>query len=302
MKKSILHFCVALFLVALATGGDAPLALAQDDLEIGAGVGTPVSPDINPSTRHSSYIPIQTNPTDMKLVAVGTVKEVIKSTLIKLEDGKVFSLINMRIPLLYDDRALEHLRQNYIGKKVGVYQRDYPGVGIQDTRGNLTGHIVTDENVWMQADLVLHGLAWPEGTAKNRDLVQKLYQFEAQARSNKSGFWASPSFAMKNARQLDDQMGTFQVVEDVIKNVSGKGQTYYINFGDNPAKDFTVTMANEVAFYFRKPNGLPQDPRNWDGQRVRVRGWVKPGSGPLMEMTHPEQLEFLSVSQRKTPK
>lgn len=299
MQKSIIHLCLALFLVVFATGGHVRIAYAQGDLEdIGAGVAA-VEDDLNPATQKSVYVPVQTNPTDMKLVAVGTVKEIIKSTLIKLEDGKVFSLINVRIPLLYDDRALEHLKKAYLGKKVGVYQRDYPGVGIVDTRGNPTGHIVTDENVWMQADLVLRGLAWPDGTAKNRDLILKLYQFETQARANKAGFWSSPSFAMKNARQLDDQMGTFQVVEDVIKKVSGKGQVYYINFGDNPAKDFTVTMPNPVAFYFRKPNGTPQDPRTWKGQRVRVRGWLQPGSGPLMEMTHPEQLEFLSVAQRK---
>lgn len=253
------------------------------------------------------YIPVQTTPTDMDLIAVGTIKEIIKSTMFKMEDGKVFSLINVRIPYLYEQQAKEYLAKNYVGKKVGVYQRDFPGLSHADAQHNPTGHVVTDENVWMQADLVLKGLAWTDSTAKNRDLVTKLYQYESLARNNKSGFWSTIDLNVRNATQLDEQINSFQVVEDVIRsvkyvNVRGIGMMLYFNFGDNPAKDFTMIMPDSMTPYFKTPDNYAFAPERWVGQRVRVRGWVKRMSGPMIEITHPEQIEFVGLEARARAK
>ena len=32
----------------------------------------------------------------------------------------------------------------------------------------------------------------------------------------------------------------------------------------------------------------------YEGKRVRVRGWLKSFNGPLIEATHPEQIELLN--------
>ena len=35
------------------------------------------------------------------------------------------------------------------------------------------------------------------------------------------------------------------------------------------------------------------DPTSLEGRRVRVRGWLQSLNGPMIEVTHPEQIEVL---------
>lgn len=299
MRIRIAYLCLVIGLAVFAATWNLAGARAENGVQLAQlddfTSATPAPMDINPADRKKIYIPIQTNPTDMKLIAVGTVKDIIKSTMIKLEDGKVFSLINVRVPILYDSQAVGYLKKNYIGQKVGVYQRDFPGVGHTDKQGNLTGHIVTEDNVWIQGDLVLQGLAWADSTIKNRDLVVKLYQFENQARNFKSGFWSSPSFATRNSKNLDDQINTFQVVEDSIKMIKLKDNDWYFGFGDTPSTDFTVIISTALSGFFKRPDGYLFHTNDWQGQRIRVRGWVESSSGPMIKVTHPEQIEFVGL-------
>jgi len=298
MRIRIASLCLVMGLAVFAASWSLSGARAENGIRLAqfdTGAGTPVQPDINPANRKKAYIPIQTHPSDMQLIAVGTVKEVVKSTMFKLEDGKVFSLINVRIPIIFDSQALAYLRKTYVGQKVGVYQHDFPGVGLTDKQGNLAGHIVTEDNRWVQGDLVLQGLAWADSTPKNRDLVVKLYQFEELARTNKSGFWSTSNFAIRNAKKLDDQISSFQVVEDVVKAVRMKGNDVYFGFGDNPSTDFTILMTQNISGSFRRPSGHALLTGDWQGQRVRVRGWVESLSGPMIRVTHPEQVEFIGL-------
>ena len=36
------------------------------------------------------------------------------------------------------------------------------------------------------------------------------------------------------------------------------------------------------------------DPEEYEGRTVRTRGWVKSYNGPMIEATHPEQIEVLA--------
>jgi len=302
MRVRIASLCLVIGLAVFAVSWNVSGARAENGVRL-AQFDDPAPLDINPAHRKKAYIPKQTHPSDMDLIAVGTVKEVVKSTMFKLEDGKVFTLINVRIPILFDGEALSYLRKTYVGQKVGVYQHDFPGVGMTDKQGNLVGHIVTENNIWVQGDLVLQGLAWADSTPKNRDMVVKLYQFESIARTNKSGLWGTANFAIRNSKNLDEQINSFQVVEDVVKAVRVKGNDVYFGFGDNPATDFTVLMTQTITGYFKRPSGHQMMAPDWQGQRVRVRGWVESSSGPMIKVTHPEQVEFIGLDpQQARPK
>lgn len=255
--------------------------------------------DDNPAVRGKTYVPMQTAPSDLNLVAVGTIKEVLKSNLVKMADGKVFSLINIRVPVLYESIAKKLLRDEFVGKKVGVYQRDFPGVSLNDRYGNISGHLVTDKNEWVQAKLILKGLAWASSTPDNRDMVRKLFQYEALARANKSGFWGTATYAVKSSQSvLENCNNTFQVVEDVIKSYKTVGKDYYFNFGTNPATDFTFIMPQKLVGSFVTEKNQAFAPWKWVNQRIRVRGWVTYTSGALIEVDHPEQLEFVGMESR----
>jgi len=36
------------------------------------------------------------------------------------------------------------------------------------------------------------------------------------------------------------------------------------------------------------------DPTSWKGRRVRVRGWLRKYNGPMIDASHPEQIEVLA--------
>ncbi len=64
----------------------------------------------------------------------------------------------------------------------------------------------------------------------------------------------------------------------------------YLNFGADWKTDFTVTVAPRDRRLF---DDAGIDPGAFAGARLRVRGWVKQYNGPMIEVTHPEQIEVL---------
>jgi hypothetical protein len=75
----------------------------------------------------------------------------------------------------------------------------------------------------------------------------------------------------------------------VLKAALVKGRVY-LNFGADWKSDFTVTLAPAVRRVF-EAEGI--DPLVYDGKRVRVRGWIESYNGPMIEASHPEQIEVI---------
>ena len=69
----------------------------------------------------------------------------------------------------------------------------------------------------------------------------------------------------------------------------------YLNFGPDWRTDFTVTLQAKARRLFRKA-GL--EPLSLEGREIRVRGWLKKFNGPMIEATHPEQIEVLNQEAR----
>ncbi len=72
--------------------------------------------------------------------------------------------------------------------------------------------------------------------------------------------------------------------------VKSRGGWYYINFTADWRSDFTIVVAARARRLFRVA-GL--DLAGLEGRRIRVRGWVKSYNGPMIEATHPEQIEVI---------
>ena len=64
----------------------------------------------------------------------------------------------------------------------------------------------------------------------------------------------------------------------------------YLNFGEDYKTDFTISI-DRTAWSMFTESGL--DPLSLEGKIVLVRGWIKDFNGPLIEVTHPEQIEIL---------
>src|SRR5712671_6341754 len=77
--------------------------------------------------------------------------------------------------------------------------------------------------------------------------------------------------------QLDNRIGTFQIVDGTVTTATLYKGRAYINFGADYRKDFTVTVSPQDMKLFRQARF---DVRKLAGQRVRVRGWVEQYNGP----------------------
>ena len=64
----------------------------------------------------------------------------------------------------------------------------------------------------------------------------------------------------------------------------------YLNFGTNWRDDYTVSVAPSNARTFIEA-GL--GPEALAGRRIRVRGWIYERNGPMIDATHPEQIELV---------
>ena len=75
---------------------------------------------------------------------------------------------------------------------------------------------------------------------------------------------------------------------DFVAEVRGR---IYLNFGDDWRRDFTVRIAPRDKRAFARA-GL--DLLALEGRTIRVRGWIKWRDGPMIDATHPEQIELVT--------
>ena len=75
-----------------------------------------------------------------------------------------------------------------------------------------------------------------------------------------------------------------------MRDVATVRNRSYVNFGDDWKTDFTLTMTSRVRRLFDR-QGV--DLEGLEGRLVRARGWIKSYNGPMIEISHPEQIEIL---------
>jgi hypothetical protein len=235
---------------------------------------------------------IQTTPLDMKLIAVGTVADVPRENIIKFDDGTVYKLENIRVPVNYFPVVIAYLKKKLLGKKVGIYVNPSSLATKFDDVGNKLGQGVTEDGIWIEADLVSQGMAWVTSSLYERDLVLPLYKYEEQARRKKLGLWVDPRYDLKNSKTIQGTYGSFQVFQDVVKSVNITSTYIFINFGRDYEKDFTIAMQRDICKLFTDAPRGNLDPRYWIGHEIRIRGWVQKHDGPMIQLTHPQQVEY----------
>ncbi|MEQ9175969.1 MAG: thermonuclease family protein, partial [Alphaproteobacteria bacterium] len=102
-----------------------------------------------------------------------------------------------------------------------------------------------------------------------------------------------PFYAIRRAdpETLAADIDTFQLVEGNVVDAADVRGVIYLNFGANWRTDFTVRIDRKAARLFKRA-GL--GPETYRGRHLRVRGWLKNWNGPMIEATHPEQIEVLA--------
>ncbi len=160
-----------------------------------------------------------------------------------------------------------------------------------DRYGRTLAHAVNDQGAWLQGEMLRAGLAQVATTQDARAGATAMLALEAEARQARRGMWAHGAWRVRDSATLTaHDVDSFQIVEGAVRNMETvKGRTY-LNFGEDWRSDFTVAIAPAVAKLCRSA-GL--DPASLAGKSLRVRGWIRLQNGPLIELTHPEQIEVL---------
>lgn len=228
--------------------------------------------------------------------AAGAVAVIDGDTLV-LDDGRQVRLVGIQAPKLplgrpdfqawpLADRAKAALQRLALGKRLTL---SFGGRRI-DRHGRLLAQLYDDAGHWLQGELLRQGLARVYSFADNRALVAEMLALEGAARAAGRGIWSHPFYRVLNVDETPKFKGGFQLVEGRVLDASIVKGRAYLNFGPDWRTDFTVSMAPDRRRLFEAEGIAVGD---YAGRRVRVRGWLRSYNGPLIEATHPEQIEVL---------
>lgn len=227
-----------------------------------------------------------------------TVVEVIDGDTVGLADGREVRLVGLQAPKLplgrrnfptwpLAEEAKDALEILVLGERVTL------GFGGRrmDRHGRVLAHLFLDDGTWIQQAVLSSGMARVYSFADNRAEVTKLLEAERAAREAGRGIWSLDWYAIRDAGTLaEDDVDGFQLVEGRVLDVARVGNRAYLNFGNDWKTDFTLTLDAEALRRF-EADGVAIE--SFLDRRVRARGWVEFFNGPMIEITHPEQIEVI---------
>lgn len=226
------------------------------------------------------------------------VAAVVDGDTVTLDDGRSVRLVGIQAPKLPLGRPgfvawplADQARRKAIDLCMGKTVRLAYGGARQDRYGRALAHLFVGTDTWVQGEMLTQGLARVYTFADNRALAADMYALEAEARSARRGIWGDPFYRIREPENVARDVGTFQVVEGRVFRAARVRTRVFLNFAEDWRSDFTILIAARLLPAFEAAG---VDLLGLAGRRVRVRGWVKEWNGPMIEATHPEQIEVPS--------
>ena len=166
---------------------------------------------------------------------------------------------------------------HFVGRREDRYQR-------------YLAHLTLPDGTWVQGELLAKGMARVYSFRDNRKLISEMLALERSAREHRRGIWTLPYYRIRNPAETWNDIGSFQIVEGRVVDAARVRNVVYINFGPDWRTDFTFRIDRRALRLFERA-GI--DPLIFPGRAIRGRGWIKLQNGPLIDITHPEQVELL---------
>jgi len=142
--------------------------------------------------------------------------------------------------------------------------------------------------LWVQGELLRQGAARVSTTLDTRRLAAEMLAIETVARADGRGIWALRYYRVLGPDEAGSGIGSFRLVQGHVQEVSIVGSRTFLNFGDDWRSDFTVSLGATARRLFHASD---LEPQALAGKVVRVRGWIESYNGPMIEITHPEEVE-----------
>ncbi len=253
-----------------------------------------------------SQDPLSLEACDLEQGQSGIVSRIIDGDTFVLESGLTVRLIGAAAPKAgastsetelanIMDQAKTLLKNLTLGREIQLFF----GGTRSDRYRRALAHVFVSVNgsrVWIQQAMVAAGMARIYSFKDNRACIRDLQRAESEARAARLGLWILPQFAVSSAQnpaKLLDLVDTFQIIEGKIISAHAVNNRVYLNFGQVWREDFTGSISRRDYTRFRE-EGF--DLVALEGQMVRIRGWIEERGGPMIVLTHPEQLEFAGDS------
>jgi endonuclease YncB( thermonuclease family) len=222
------------------------------------------------------------------------VSEVLAGDLVRLPDGRVVRLAGIRVPAADGGQAgrgrfAGQARAELAGLLEGQMVRLAPAQAAHDRYGHLVAQVERSDGLWLQGALLERGLAQVQTRPGETARTPEMLAAEQTARAARRGLWAEAAFTAQEAAALDATTGRFRIVRGRVVRVAPTERYVYLNFGADWRADFTVRLRRgDLKGLFA---GI--DVEALAGRLVEVRGVVLDAGGPLIELSHPEQMQVL---------
>lgn len=240
-------------------------------------------------------------PAGLAPLGAGRVAAVSDGDTLTLADGRVVRLVGIMAPKRPLDREdvtawfpwpwAEASREGLEALALGREVRLWAAETDSDRHGRVLAHLErAEDGLWLQGAMLLGGLARVYSFADNRAATSHMYRLEARARAAEAGLWSHPRYRIVPAEGAERAVRDFALIEGRVRKVADVRGRIYLNFGEDWRRDFTIKAARRARRIF-EAEGF--DLTAYGGTLLRVRGWVRWENGPLIEVTHPEQIEVL---------
>lgn len=159
----------------------------------------------------------------------------------------------------------------------------------RDRYGCVLADVENGDGVALQQALLAAGWAVvdPQSVGDDEVALDVWLAAEDEARRKGRGLWQVAKKRPRAADDLEDWIGTRQLVEGRVRRVSVNKRYVYLNFGADWQTDFTARLERKMA------DRLGVDVDGLRGKALRIRGVLEESRGPLIHISHIKQIEYL---------
>lgn len=217
------------------------------------------------------------------------VKYIYDGDTIKLLDGRSVRLIGINTPELGEkgqpDEAFAIAARDALRQILPKGSRIALRLGpeVKDKYGRLLAHVYTASQRNAQLELLNQGLA--AAVAVTPNVLNLDCYLAAELAAGNQGIWQQAAFKGLETRRLAKGTRGFQILRGKLVRVEEIRKAVWLNFEGG----LVARIDKRDLKYF------DTDPKQWLGQRLRLRGWVYADKGkPQLKLHHSSLVEVLN--------